>query len=84
MYATLTSKGQITLPKKIRDQLKLKPGDQLRFDALPDGTLIARPATRSADSIIGILQRPGRLPVSVEGIEQAIARHIRQRRQPGK
>lgn len=80
MYATLTSKGQITLPKKVRDQLKLKPGDQLRFDALPDGTLIARPATRSAESLIGILQRPGQQPVSAENIDRGIAQAIRQRR----
>ena len=84
MYATLTSKGQITLPKKLRDQLKLKPGDQLRFDALPDGTLTARPATRSANDIIGILQRSGQQPVSVARIDQGIAKVIRQRRRPGK
>jgi len=33
MHATLTSKGQITIPLKVREKLNLKPGDVLDFDA---------------------------------------------------
>ncbi len=32
MKATLTSKGQLTIPKSIRDRMGLKPGDVLEFD----------------------------------------------------
>lgn len=33
--ATLTSKGQLTVPKEVRDQLDIKPGDRLLFE--PEG-----------------------------------------------
>ena len=39
MLATLTSKGQVTLPKPIRDKLGLKAGSKLDFELLPDGTV---------------------------------------------
>ncbi|MGP0591879.1 AbrB/MazE/SpoVT family DNA-binding domain-containing protein [Nitrospira sp. T9] len=38
-FATLISKGQITLPKEIRGQLKLQPGDRVEFLVGPDGGL---------------------------------------------
>jgi AbrB family looped-hinge helix DNA binding protein len=39
--ATVTSKGQVTLPKEIRDRLGLGPGSQVRFD-VEDGRVILR------------------------------------------
>ncbi|HVA26530.1 MAG TPA: AbrB/MazE/SpoVT family DNA-binding domain-containing protein [Chloroflexota bacterium] len=54
--ATLTSKGQITVPKAIRDSLNLKPGDQLLF--LPDdgGAYIRPMAKRSVGELFGVLR----------------------------
>jgi antitoxin PrlF len=40
--STLTSKGQTTIPKEIRDALGLKPSDELNFTLLRDGTVIMR------------------------------------------
>jgi antitoxin PrlF len=71
MYATITSKGQITLPKPIRDQLGLVEGTRLDFDIV-DGTIRARPVSRTALDIFGALHKPGQKPVSVEEMEQAI------------
>jgi antitoxin PrlF len=73
MLATLTSKGQITLPKPIRDQLALMPGAQLDFSVLPDGTLCARKPNTQASSVLGLLKRPGQRPLSVAEMDQAIA-----------
>ena len=42
MFATLTSKGQITLPKEIRDRLGLDAGSMLDFQVLEDNTITAR------------------------------------------
>ena len=36
MDATITSKGQTTVPKPVRDHLGLKPGDKVRFFIAPD------------------------------------------------
>lgn len=45
--ATLTSKGQTTIPKEIRDSLGLKAKDQLNFTQMPNGTVIMRVKNRS-------------------------------------
>ncbi len=76
MLATITSKGQVTLPKSVREKLNLKPGDRLDFQVMPDGTFIGRPATRSALDIVGILARPGRKPVSIQEMDEGIGRIV--------
>lgn len=40
--ATLNSKGQITIPKEIRDELGMKPGDKIIFTLMPDSTVVMR------------------------------------------
>jgi antitoxin PrlF len=85
MLATLTSKGQVTLPKQIRDKLGLKAGSKLDFELLPDSTVKLRPANRTALSIMGMLKRPGQRPVSIEKMDEGITsflarKHGRQRR----
>ena len=62
--ATMTSKGQTTIPKDIRDGLGLKPQDRLHFTLLPDGTVIMRAKKRSVSELYGVLHRPGRKPLS--------------------
>ena len=52
--ATLTSKGQTTIPKEIRDKLGLKAQDRLNFTLLPDGTVIMRAKKRSLTDLAGI------------------------------
>jgi len=41
--SALTSKGQMTVPKAIREHLHLKPGDRVRFFVHPDGTVVLLP-----------------------------------------
>lgn len=57
--ATLTSKGQTTIPKEIRDSLGLKPQDQLNFTLLPDGTVIMRVKNKSVLDLAGIVNYKG-------------------------
>jgi antitoxin PrlF len=40
--ATLTSKGQTTIPKPIRDHLGIKAGDRMTFTLMPDGVVVMR------------------------------------------
>lgn len=70
--ATLTSKGQLTLPKPSRDFLHLGPGDRLDFLIKDDGTVILRPATLDVRALKGILHREGMRVVSVEEMNAAI------------
>jgi antitoxin PrlF len=44
MDTTLTSKGQVTVPKHIRDALSLVPGMKVRFAVNADGDVVLRPA----------------------------------------
>lgn len=53
---TLTSKGQTTIPKEIRDGLGMKAGDQITFTLLADGTVIMRVKNRSVRDLYGILR----------------------------
>lgn len=72
--ATLTSKGQVVIPKPIRDQLGLHAGDRLDFALLDSGDVLVRPAVCHVDELFGILAKPGRTPVSVEAMKQAVRR----------
>jgi AbrB family looped-hinge helix DNA binding protein len=71
--ATLTSKGQTTIPREVRERLGLAPGDVLKFTVLPDGAVIMRHAKPGAESLAGMLHAPQRPPVGIEAMEAAIA-----------
>ncbi len=69
--ATLTSKGQTTIPKDIRDRLHLKPGDRLEFVLQPDGRVLMIPATVDVRDLKGILPKPKRT-LSLDDIDRVI------------
>lgn len=76
MIVTLTSKGQLTLPKAIRDQMNLDAGSKLDFSLREDGTLTARPM-RSVSSLFGIVKRPrGVGPATLQDLKDARAAHV--------
>jgi antitoxin PrlF len=61
--ATLTSKGQTTIPREVRAFLKLKPGDRLEFEFLSDGqSVLMKAANIHVSSLRGILKREGMKP----------------------
>lgn len=71
--AKVTAKGQITLPKAVREHLKLKTGDLVEF-VERDGAMIMKPRNLRAVDLAGILGPPpnGR-SVTVEEMNEAIA-----------
>lgn len=76
MIVTLTSKGQLTLPKAIRDQMSLDAGSKLDFTLREDGTLTARPM-RSVSSLFGIVKRPpGVGPATLQDLKNARGEHV--------
>jgi antitoxin PrlF len=70
MEATLSSKGQATIPKAVRDRLQIKSGDRFKFFFHPDGVIIL-PRISTA-RLKGMIPKPAK-PVSLEEIDRAIA-----------
>lgn len=71
MYATLTSKGQVTVPKAIRDALNLRPGDKLDFIMSQNGELRVAAATASVKELKGMVAKPSS-PASLADMDRAI------------
>ena len=72
--ATVTSKGQITLPRKVREALRVGPGDRVDFVLGEDGYVRVRAGEADVSELRGLLRRTGRRPVPLEAMEEAIAR----------
>lgn len=77
MFATLTSKGQITLPKEIRDRLGLDAGSILDFELRADDTITVRQVKPDARRLRGLLKSPHAVAPTIEQMDQAIADHLR-------
>jgi antitoxin PrlF len=75
--AKVTTKGQVTIPRSIRQALKIGAGDRLDFILDAEGRVVVRPANRGLEEIKGLLHEAGRKPVTVEEMNAAIARHGR-------
>jgi AbrB family looped-hinge helix DNA binding protein len=54
--STLTSKGQITIPKVVRDRLHLEPGDKVYFDVQDDGSVSMVTRKQPVESLFGLLK----------------------------
>jgi len=72
--ATVTSKGQVTLPRRIREALRVRPGDRIDFVLAENGEVRVRAGEVDVSELRGLLRRPGRRPVSLEAMDEAIAR----------
>jgi antitoxin PrlF len=69
--ATITSKGQVTIPRKVRTDLGVSAGDRIDFVRLDDGNYAIVLAGGSIRSLKGVIARP-ETPVSLEDMEAAI------------
>lgn len=69
--ATVTSKGQITVPKRIRMHLQVGKGDRIEFLIGPDGKVTLMPTTTDVKKLKGIVGRPDK-PVTVGDMNRAI------------
>jgi AbrB family looped-hinge helix DNA binding protein len=69
--ATVTSKGQITIPRPIREALELEPGDRVAFRVDEEGRVILEPETLDLMELYGSL-KPTVQGVTVEDMRRAI------------
>jgi antitoxin PrlF len=78
---TLTSKGQVTLPKEIRDRLALRQGDRLRVAVDADGRVtLDREREPQVEDLYGLLRRlAGSQPATVAEMRAAVRRRAKQK-----
>jgi antitoxin PrlF len=69
--SAITSKGQATIPKAIREHLRLKPGDRIKFFIHPDGSVVLLPKLPAA-TLRGIV-KSRRRRVTIEEMNEAVA-----------
>lgn len=71
MESAITSKGQATIPKAIREHLGLKAGDRVKFFVHPDGSVVLLPKL-PASALRGIIKAPSRA-VGIKQMNEAVA-----------
>ena len=69
-YATITSKGQTTIPKEIRERLNLKAGHRILFSINQAGHIEIQPLI-DITAVKGVLKRPGRKAAAMKQINEA-------------
>lgn len=69
--ATVTSKGQITIPAEVRRKLGLRPGARVEFVPMDDGSYAIAPKTGSVTALKGVVPAPP-VPVTLEEMDDAI------------
>ena len=72
MESAITVKGQMTVPKAIREHLGLKPRDRVKFFVHPDGTVVLLPK-RPLKALRGMLKSRRSRAASIEEMNEAIA-----------
>jgi antitoxin PrlF len=77
--ATLTTKGQVTIPKDIRDMLRLHTGDKIEIVVTAEGEAVIRPVTKKVDDVFGRLRRPEQKAVTLEEMDNAVRKRIKDR-----
>jgi AbrB family looped-hinge helix DNA binding protein len=71
MESVVTAKGQVTIPKSIREHLRLKPGGRVKFFLYPDGSVVLLPKL-PASALRGIIKSRRRRKVSTTDMTEAI------------
>ena len=79
--ATMTSKGQITIPKKVRDVLGLHSGDRLKITFEKEGCFFVTPVKKNVDDLFGKLFNPSRATISIEAINEVLRQKFQQEKQ---
>lgn len=72
--ATLTTKGQVTIPKSVRDLLRIEAGDQIDFCVTDHGEVVVRGVSADVRELRGLLKRNRRRSVSLDEMNAAILR----------
>ena len=78
LISKMTQKGQVTIPKDVRDSLHLVTGDKVEFIHNDQGEYLIKPLTRKVSEVAGLLNKYKKSqPVTIEEMNQAIAQHVK-------
>lgn len=81
MTTTLSTKGQVVIPRKLREACGLEPGAKLRVKPLKGGGMTLRPEgakPRPSDALLGLLPRKKRKSLSARDMDRAIMKAVRE------
>jgi AbrB family looped-hinge helix DNA binding protein len=77
--STITSKGQVTIPKRVRDRLHLRTGDRLEFRVEDDGSIRVYPIAKKVSEVFGVFAEKASRPYSTEEIDERVRKALRER-----
>ena len=78
--ATLTSKGQLTIPKAVRDSLHLHTGDRVAFIIHGESEALLKPVTKSVDDVFGRLHSANQPRRTVEEMKAAVVEQLKRQK----
>ena len=78
VMATITSKGQVTIPKEVRDSLKLYPGDKIEITLTGNTEALIRPISKKVDDLFGILHRSCGKRISIREMDAMVRRKVKE------
>ena len=79
--ATVSEKGQVTLPKHLRDQLGIRPGSRLEFRLAADGCFQVQVLATGSSALFGLLAKPGDKARTLGELDSAVTHIVRARAQ---
>jgi len=82
--ATITSKGQVTIPKKVRDKLQLKAGDTLNFEIDTPSSVKITTEKKHHSEIFGKFNYKAKEGFSVEEMDEGVAEYFKTKYKAGK
>ena len=75
--ATLTTKGQVTIPKEVRKALNLQTGDKIEIIVTENREAVIKPVSRKVDDIFCRLRKPGKKTLSTAEMNAVIKEKMR-------
>ena len=79
MKSTVTSKGQITIPKRVREVLRLEAGDKIDFRIEPDGSVWMYPIAKKVNEVFGAFAYKTEGARSIDEMKQGVAEALKKR-----
>jgi antitoxin PrlF len=83
MTSTISAKGQITVPKAVRDKLGLRTGARVDFELVAGGALLRkgqRGGVRAVDRVLGILKRKASTDSLIDDMRGVVPASVRRRK----